>query len=110
MSWTEWKNKFSLEIYCRRAKLQVDGLVGSYGPQTLRIYRMGPELGPPELEEIAYPGEDVSWAAEWAHFAAAIAAETALLGSLDDAAYAWRIAEDAYSRSSYAPMHEAGGA
>ncbi len=42
---------FSLEVYCRTAKLQVDGLVRSYGPQTLRIYRMSPELGPPELEE-----------------------------------------------------------
>ena len=57
------------------AKLQVDGLVRSYGPQTLRIYRMKPELGPPELEEIHFPDEDVSWAAEWEHFAAAIAGE-----------------------------------
>ncbi len=38
VSWTEWKNLFSLEIYCRTAKLQVDGLVRSYGPQRLRIY------------------------------------------------------------------------
>ena len=35
VSWTEWKNLFSLEIYCRTAKLQVDGLAGSYGPQRL---------------------------------------------------------------------------
>ena len=27
VSWTEWKNLFSLEIYCASAKLQVDGLV-----------------------------------------------------------------------------------
>ena len=55
VTWTEWKNMFSLEVYCRTAKLAVDGLVRSYGPQRLRIYRMGPELGPPALEEIAYP-------------------------------------------------------
>ncbi len=72
VSWTEWKNLFSLEIYCRTAKLQVDGLVRSYGPQRLRIYRMRPELGPPDVEEIAYPDEDVSWRAEWAHFAEAL--------------------------------------
>ena len=36
VTWTEWKNLFSLEIYCRTAKLHVDGLVRSYGPQTLR--------------------------------------------------------------------------
>ena len=39
VSWTEWKNLFSLEIYCRTAKIQVDGLVRSYGPQRLTIYR-----------------------------------------------------------------------
>ncbi len=43
VSWTEWKNLFSLEIYCRAAKIAVDGLVRSYGPQRVRIYRMGPE-------------------------------------------------------------------
>ena len=80
VSWTEWKNTFSLEIYCRTAKLQVDGLVRSYGPQTLRIYRMTPELGPPELEEIAFPADDVSWRDEWRHFAAALAGEVELLG------------------------------
>ena len=61
VTWTEWKNLFSLEIYCRTAKLQVDGLARSYGPQRLRIYAMKPELGPPEVEEIDYPAEDGSW-------------------------------------------------
>ena len=72
VSWTEWKNLFSMEIYCRTAKLQIDGLTRSYGAQRLSIYRMGPELGPPEIEEIAYPAEDRSWEREWASFTAAI--------------------------------------
>ena len=55
-TWTEWKNMFSLEIYCRTAKLQVDGLARSYGPQRLTRYLMRPELGPPDVEEIDYPG------------------------------------------------------
>ncbi len=54
VSWTEWKNLFSLEMFCRSAKLQVDGLTRSYGPQRLRIYRMRPELGPPDVEELSY--------------------------------------------------------
>ena len=54
-SWTEWKNIFSLEIYCRSAKLQVDGLARSYGPQRLTIYSMKPELGPPDVETIEFP-------------------------------------------------------
>jgi predicted dehydrogenase len=106
VSWTEWKNTFSLEIYCRRAKLQVDGLVRSYGPQTLRIYRMQPELGPPELEELSFGADDVSWAAEWEHFAAALAGEVELVGSLADARYAWARVEDAYGSGPYAGMRE----
>ena len=32
VSWTEWKNLFSMEIYCRTGKLQVDGLVALLRP------------------------------------------------------------------------------
>ena len=99
VTWTEWKNLFSLEIYCRRTKLAVDGLGRSYGPQRLRIYRMRPELGPPDLEEIVYPDEDRSWIAEWEHFASALATqdESPLLGNLLDARYAWTQIESAYA-------------
>jgi predicted dehydrogenase len=104
VSWTEWKNLFSLEIYCRTAKLQVDGLVRSYGPQRLRIYRMSEELGPPELDEYDYPDEDRSWEREWASFSAAIdAGDPQLLnGDLDDARYAWEQIEAAYAGGPYA--------
>jgi predicted dehydrogenase len=106
VSWTEWKNTFSLEIYCRKAKLQVDGLVRSYGPQRLRIYRMSPELGPPEVEELSFPDEDVTWAAEWEHFAAVIDGEGLLLGSLADARYAWDCVEAAYAAGPYSSVRD----
>lgn len=100
VSWTEWKNMFSLEIYCRTAKLTVDGLAGSYGPQTLRIHRMGPQLGPPDTETVGYPPGDVSWEAEWEHFRAAVTAADGrpLLGDLESAGYAWRVVEQAQGR------------
>ncbi len=112
VTWTEWKNMFSVEVYCRTAKLQVDGLVRSYGNQRLRIYRMKPELGPPDLEEREYGAEDVSWSAEWEHFAQVLASGGQLLGGLDDALYAWRRVQDAYAASpEYAavrrPVHAA---
>jgi predicted dehydrogenase len=107
VTWTEWKNLFSIEAYCRTAKLQVDGLVGSYGPQTLRIYRMSPELGPPELEELSYGTEDVSWVSEWEHFATSIESGEPVLGGLPDARYAWACVEQAYAGSGpYARMRE----
>jgi predicted dehydrogenase len=99
VTWTEWKNLFSLEVYCTTAKLQVDGLVRSYGPQTLRIFRMHPEMGPPELEERTYGTDDRSWAAEWEHFAAALESGATLLGDLHDARYAWTQIEAAYASS-----------
>jgi predicted dehydrogenase len=108
VSWTEWKNLFSLEIYCRTAKLQVEGLVRSYGPQRLRIYRMGPELGPPALEELSYPSEDASWGAEWEHFLEALDADDGreLRGDLASAHYAWTQVERAYAEGPYEQMRE----
>jgi predicted dehydrogenase len=90
---------FSLEVYCRSAKLQVDGLVRSYGPQRLRIYRMGPELGPPALEEELFADSDPSWCAEWQHFVDAIEHGGPLLGDLADAHYAWSCVEAAYAET-----------
>jgi predicted dehydrogenase len=109
VSWTEWKNLFSLEIYCRTAKIQVDGLVRSYGAQRLTIYRMGAELGPPEVEEVAYPDNDRSWEQEWLSFTRAIEAgdERLLSGDLKDARYAWEQIEAAYADGPYAQMREA---
>lgn len=110
VSWTEWKNLFSLEVYCRTAKIQVDGLVRSYGPQRLHIYRMGPELGPPEVEAIDYPDEDHSWEREWASFAAAIDSgdERLLNGGLSDARYAWEQIEAAYAAGPYGTIRAVG--
>jgi predicted dehydrogenase len=104
VTWTEWKNLFSLEIYCRTAKLVVDGLVGSYGAQRLRIYRMRPEMGPPDLEELKFRDEDTSWEAEWNHFAGVLAGQEAVNGGLEDALYAWSRVEDAYASGPYAAM------
>jgi hypothetical protein len=69
---------------------------------------MSPELGPPELEEIAYPAEDTSWAREWEHFAEAIGADDGrrLNGDLEDALYAWTQVEAAYASSDYAAMRD----
>ncbi len=79
------------------------GLVRSYGIQRLLLWRMRPELGPPDLEEIEYSGEDVSWEAEWQHFRRAILAEDGrqILGDLASARYAHARVEDAYRANGY---------
>jgi predicted dehydrogenase len=99
-SWTEWKNEFALDVYCRTAKLQSTGLWGSYGPQHLSIYRMQPELGPPHAEEMHFGLEDHSWEAEWQHFRAVLKGSgDALLGDLDSARYGLAIVQSAYRMS-----------
>lgn len=101
VSWSEWKNEFAMDIYTRHTKLAISGLAGSYGPQTLRIWRMRPEMGPPDLEEIAFPAEDTSWADEWANLRAAIDGDDVeLLGDLVSARYGLECAEEAYRRAS----------
>jgi predicted dehydrogenase len=109
VTWTEWKNLFSLEIYCRTAKLHVEGLVRSYGPQRLTIYKMKPELGPPDVEAHDYPAEDGSWLAEWRHFREAIATGAPVLGGLEDARFAWEIIDAAYAADGYGPVREGVG-
>src|SRR5580658_5702632 len=64
VSCTEWKNLFSLEIYGRNGKIAVEGLGGSYGLERVALYRMLPEMGPPETTIWEYPRGDRSWELE----------------------------------------------
>lgn len=57
----EWKNLFSFEIMLKTAKIQIDGLGGSYGKETLTLYKMKPEMGPPDVEIETFEGNDNSW-------------------------------------------------
>jgi predicted dehydrogenase len=68
VSCTEWKNLFSLEIYGRDGKIAIDGLGGSYGVERLALYRMLPEMGPPDTTIYEYPRGDRSWAIEFSEF------------------------------------------
>jgi predicted dehydrogenase len=67
-SCTEWKNIFDFEVFFKRAKTQVRGLGRSYGEEELTVYRMKPEMGPPDVETFRFPGEDTSWSAEFTAF------------------------------------------
>jgi predicted dehydrogenase len=98
-SCTEWKNTFSFEMYGRDGKLQIDGLGGSYGVERLAYYRMLPQMGPPETTIWEYPGEDLSWRAEFADLLACIADGRDPNGGLGDALAALRIIQQLYEQS-----------
>ena len=97
VSCTEWKNMFSFEIYCKHAKLMVDGLGGSYGTERLSYYQMLPEMGPPETVIYEFPRGDRSWELEFQEVVTAIENHLPLtMGDISDAYAALQIVEKVY--------------
>ena len=63
-SCTEWKNKFSFEIFGKTGKLELSGLGGSYGVEKLIFYKMKKRMGKPSVNEWIFPKNDNSWKLE----------------------------------------------
>ncbi len=83
-SWTQWKNRFSFEIFGEDGFLRIEGLGGSYGTESLTYGRRRPESGPPILEEFEFSGKDMSWVDEWTDFMSAIRNQTQPLSNGED--------------------------
>lgn len=98
-SCTEWKNLFSFEIYCRNAKLHIQGLGGSYGTERLSYYQMQPKMGPPETTIWEFPGEDTSWKMEMDEFIGDIQLARTPVPGLTEARVALNVVEAIYRRS-----------
>ena len=100
VSCTEWKNMFSLEIYCKNTRLAIEGLGGSYGVEKLYHYQMLPEMGPPDTTIYEYPRGDNSWALEFKDVVYAIESGKGLeTGGLRDAYEALRVVEKIYGKT-----------
>lgn len=97
-SWTEWKNLFSLEVALERAKVEVEGLGGSYGTEVARLHEMLPEMGPPVTSAWEWPRADPSWAAELVDVLCALEGAPSIGATVDDAIEAFRVIEAAYAR------------
>lgn len=98
-SCTEWKNLFSFEIFGKTGKLHINGLGGSYGPETLTYYKMKPEMGVPDIKTYEYPQEDHSWKAELSDFIDQIKNNRAASVTLQDAFEGLTIVEKIYQKS-----------
>jgi predicted dehydrogenase len=99
VSCTEWKNTFSLEIYGRDGKIQVDGLGGSYGVEKCTLYERPYDFGYPDTTIWEYPGEDRSWNAEFDEFVRDISLKRNPSASLENALEAWNVINKIYARS-----------
>ncbi len=99
VSCTEWKNLFSFEIYFRDVKIDVSGLGGSYGTETLRYFKMLPQMGPPETQVFEFAGPDDSWNFEWAEFKKDVELRRQPDANLGDALAALEVVYETYRQS-----------
>jgi predicted dehydrogenase len=110
-SWTQWKNRFTFEIYGEAGYLIVEGIGGSYGKETLCLGRrkkvesdnllVGKNSsrytgGAPDEEIIEFSDPDISWEEEWKEFTTAIREGREPLSSGRDGFEANRMIEAVY--------------
>jgi len=97
-SWTEWKNLFSMEVALERARLDLEGLGGSYGTERLTVHAMRPEMGPPESTTREWAAPDESWRLEIEDIVAELDGSKRIGAGLDDAAAVLQLVDEAYQR------------
>jgi predicted dehydrogenase len=99
LSWTQWVNIFSLEIFGRDGYLHLTGRDGHYGPQQLVWGKRQANHSRPEEEIFAFPAPDDSWAREWSEFIAAVQTGCEPMGGGSDSLRALRLIDAAYESS-----------
>ena len=100
-SCSEWKNTFSMEIYGRKGKIDINGLGGSYGVERITLYKMLAEMGPPDTTTWEFPRGDNSWELELSEFYNDIQLDREPIPGLIDAHEALKIVQTIYKESGY---------
>ncbi len=99
VSWTNWRNVFSFELFGDLGYLKIKGLGGNYGPETLEYGKRNPKGGKPEIEHFEFHPEDKSWNREWQEFKSAVRENRAPLGNGLDGWKANLVVEALYKSS-----------
>jgi|GEM_PF-59769 predicted dehydrogenase/NAD(P)-dependent dehydrogenase (short-subunit alcohol dehydrogenase family) len=97
VSWTNWKNSFSFEVFGTHGYLKVKGLGGHYGPETLEFGTRKKEGGKPIIETFSFSEKDVSWEHEWSEFKNAIKENRNPIGNSIDGLNANKIIDEIYN-------------
>ncbi|MBT3342128.1 MAG: Gfo/Idh/MocA family oxidoreductase [Gemmatimonadetes bacterium] len=84
VSWTQWKNLFSLELFGRDGYALVNGLGGSYGQESLILGRRRAQGGVPHEKTSVFDGPDRSWGAEWDAFLRAVEGDETIAAAGND--------------------------
>ena len=82
VSWTQWNNLFSFEIFGSKGYVMMDGLGGAYGTEKVIIGRKAPpKKWPPKERVIIYEEPEICWYKEWKDFIVSIKNGTTPSGS-----------------------------
>ena len=101
VSWTEWKNMFSFEIFCRLGKIDINGIGGSYGREQLTLFKMSKKMGIPKQKKWKFNIKDMSWTNEINEFYDDILYNRKPIPSLNDAYQTHKIINKIYKSSKY---------
>lgn len=101
VSWTQWKNLFSFEVFGKEGYAIVEGLGGSYGIERATLGRRS-FLEPFKEEIVEFRGEDRSWLQEWKEFVTTLRENREPMGNGHDG---WKAVELAYAIYQSARRH-----
>lgn len=99
VSWTQWVNVFSLELFGRDGYLHLTGRDGHYGPQRLVWGKRQADHSRPCEEVFEFPSVDDSWEREWKDFLGALKSNHPMMGGAADSLRALQLVEAAYQSS-----------
>ena len=99
VSWTQWTNLFSLEIFGRDGSLELNGRDGHYGPPELVWSKRKADHSRPDEKRFEYSPQNNSWQQEWADFLDAIENGREPMGNCNDSLRALQIVEAAHESS-----------
>ena len=99
VSWTQWRNLFSFEIFGKDGYARVEGLGGSYGVEKAVLGKRE-FLKPFEEKIIDFRGADKSWQEEWREFTTAIEEVREPSGNGHDGLAAIKLAYAVYESAS----------
>ena len=98
VSVTQWKNKFSIEIFGKKGYINIEGKGGSYGQERLIIGKREKLGARPEEQEFFYD-KDNSWEEEWKNFRQAIKKKIEPIGNGYDGMMANKLVKGLYASS-----------
>jgi len=99
VSWTQWKNIFSFEIFGKKGYLNINGLGGSYGVEKL-VVGLGAANGcVPQEKTVRFENSGDCWKFEWDEFLQAIANNHQPVGNGADAVKALQMIDAVYLSS-----------